>query len=106
MARPLQVEGETQPCVIQGAQGGYRRPQNTGLRAGSHGEMRAADLRSAAPAGGAPAQHPEVRTRAPAAPSTLRLEHLGRGRYPAGRASAPTYGAQPAVPDPKTLLFV
>lgn len=69
MARPLQVEGETQPCVIQGAQGGYRRPQNTGLRAGSHGEMRAADLRSAAPAGGAPAQHPEVRTRAPAAPA-------------------------------------
>lgn len=39
-------------------------------------------------------------------PCALKLEYLGRGQYPSGRAPAPIQGAQAAVPDPKTPLFV
>lgn len=100
--RPLRVEGETQPRVVQNS---HRRPQNTGLRVGSDGGVRAGDLQSAAPAGGAPAQPREVRTPSPATATPSGSSTWEEDGTPSGRAPAPIQGAQPAVPTLKTLFL-
>lgn len=82
----------------------YRSPQNTALR-GSAGGVCAADLQSAAPAGGAPARHQEVRTRAPAAPAPSSSSARGGDAAPQGEPRPQRTAPNPQSPTLKPLFL-
>ena len=69
------------------------------------GGVRAGDLQSAAPAGGAPAQHREVRTRAPAAPVPSSASTWGGDRTPQGEPRPQSMAPKPPSPTLKPLFL-
>lgn len=81
-------------------------PPNPGLRMGS--QAGSAHPRSPTSRPRRRSARPTPRGETPGArhPCAGKLESLGRGRDPAGRAPAPLHCAQRAVRDPKTPLFV
>lgn len=80
-------------------------PKKQGCEWGLVGGVRARDLQSAAPAGGAPAQHPEVRTRAPATPTPSSSSTWGEDGTPQEEPPPQSTAPNPQSPTLKPLFL-
>lgn len=69
------------------------------------GVVRAGDLQSAAPAGGAPAQHREARTQAPATPAPSSSSTWGADGTPQGEPQPQSTAPNPQSPTLKPLFL-
>lgn len=80
-------------------------PKTQGCKWGLMGAVRAGDLQSAAPAGGVPAQHREMRTPAPATPSPSSLSTWGENDTPQGKPEPQSTAPNPQSPILKPLFL-